>query len=125
MLTLVKLINQKKQMLQTEVLKENIPIVRADLLKKDMTKAQMEIIRKGMWKAVNERGGTATKVALEDVFIAAKTGTAQVSKTNEEHTHNAWTTSFAPYENPRYALCVMVENGKSGGAVAGAVCGPH
>lgn len=116
---IIRRIVGKDQAGQTEVLKENIPIVRADLLKKDMTKAQMEIIRKGMWKAVNERGGTATKVALEDVFIAAKTGTAQVSKTNEEHTHNAWTTSFAPYENPRYALCVMVENGKSGGAVAG------
>jgi penicillin-binding protein 2 len=109
----------KDQAGQPVVLKENIPIVKADLLKEDLTSAKMEVIRKGMWKAVNEQGGTATKVALEDVFIAAKTGTAQVSKTNEEHTHNAWTTSFAPYENPRYALCVMVENGKSGGAVAG------
>ncbi len=104
---------------QTEVLKENIPIVKVDLLQNEMTSAQMDIIRQGMWMAVNEKGGTATKVALEDVFIAAKTGTAQVSKTNEEHTHNAWTTSFAPFEEPRYALCVMVENGKSGGAVAG------
>jgi penicillin-binding protein 2 len=104
---------------ETEVLKENIPIVKANLLEAGVTSAQIDLIRKGMWKAVNEQGGTATKVALKDVFIAAKTGTAQVSKTNEEHTHNAWTTSFAPYEEPRYALCVMVENGKSGGAVAG------
>jgi len=104
---------------QTEVLKENIPIVKADLIRDGITPAQMDVIRKGMWKAVNELGGTANKVALEDVFIAAKTGTAQVSKTNEEHTHNAWTTSFAPYDDPRYALCVMVENGKSGGSIAG------
>jgi penicillin-binding protein 2 len=104
---------------QTVVLKENIPIVKADLLQNGVSQAEMDIIRKGMWKAVNELGGTANKVALEDVFIAAKTGTAQVSKTNPEHTHNAWTTSFAPFDNPRYALCVMVENGKSGGAIAG------
>ena len=101
------------------VLKENIPIVKADLLAEGMTPAQIETIRKGMWKAVNVKGGTATKVAMENIDIAAKTGTAQVSETNEKHTHNAWTTSFAPYSNPRYAVCVMVENGKSGGAVAG------
>jgi len=104
---------------ETIILKENIPIVKADLIKEGMTSHQMEVIRKGMWKAVNEKGGTANKVALKDVFIAAKTGTAQVSKSNEEHTHNAWTTSFAPYDSPRYAVCVIVENGKSGGAVAG------
>ncbi len=101
------------------VLKENIPVVKADLIKEGMSVYQLETIRKGMWKAVNEKGGTATKVAMENIFIAAKTGTAQVSKTNPEHTHNAWTTSFAPYDSPRYAVCVMVENGKSGGAVAG------
>lgn len=104
---------------ETLILKENIPIVKADLIKEGMSEYQLEAIRKGMWKAVNERGGTANKVAMENIFIAAKTGTAQVSKTNEEHTHNAWTTSFAPYDSPRYAVCVMVENGKSGGAVAG------
>ncbi len=104
---------------ETEVLKENIPIVKANLLDEGMTESQMDVIRKGMWKAVNEQGGTANKVALEDVFIAAKTGTAQRSKTNMEHTHNAWTTSFAPFDKPRYALCVMVVNGKSGGAIAG------
>lgn len=101
------------------VLKENIPIVKTDLIKEGMSRNQIKVIQKGMWKAVNEKGGTASKVAMENVFIAAKTGTAQVSKTNEEHTHNAWTASFAPYDSPRYAICVMVENGKSGGAVAG------
>jgi penicillin-binding protein 2 len=101
------------------VLKENIPIVKADLIKEGMSEYQLEVIRKGMWKAVNESGGTATTVAMENIFIAAKTGTAQVSKFDQEHTHNAWTTSFAPYDSPRYAVCVMVENGKNGGAVAG------
>lgn len=104
---------------QALVLKENIPIVKTDFTKEGVSVSQIENIRKGMWKAVNEKGGTATKTAMENVFIAAKTGTAQVSKTNPQHTHNAWTTSFAPYDSPRYAVCVMVENGKSGGAVAG------
>ena len=104
-----------------EILKENIPIVKADLLKEGITELQLEVIRKGMWKAANEIGGTATKVAMKDVFIAAKTGTAQVSKTSTTHSHNAWTTSFAPYDSPRYAVTVVVTNGKSGGKVAGAL----
>jgi len=104
-----------------EVLKENIPVVKADLLNEGLTALQLEVIRKGMWKAANEVGGTATKVAMKDVFIAAKTGTAQVSKTNTTHSHNAWTTSFAPYDSPRYAVTVVVANGKSGGKVAGAL----
>lgn len=77
-----------------------------------------------MWKAVNEQGGTARRVAhgLDNVFIAAKTGTAQLGRKighPRYDSHNAWTTSFAPYDNPRYAVCVMVQNGGSGGAVAG------
>jgi penicillin-binding protein 2 len=104
---------------EAQIIKENIPIVKTNLIDEGVSRAEMDMIRLGMWKAVNELGGTATKVALEDVFVAAKTGTAQTGKTNIEHTHNAWTTSFAPFEKPRYAICVMVENGKSGGAVAG------
>ncbi|YCM45408.1 penicillin-binding transpeptidase domain-containing protein [Verrucomicrobiaceae bacterium 227] len=104
-----------------EILKENIPIVKADLLKEGITEVQLEVIRKGMWKAANEIGGTATKVAMKDIFIAAKTGTAQVIKNSATHSHNAWTTSFAPYDSPRYVVTVVVENGKSGGKVAGAL----
>ncbi|MEJ6580663.1 MAG: penicillin-binding transpeptidase domain-containing protein [Akkermansiaceae bacterium] len=105
-----------------EVLKENIPIVKADLLKEGVTEHQLEVIRKGMWKAANEPGGTAFgQITMKDVFIAAKTGTAQVNKLSITHSHNAWTTSFAPYDSPRYAVTVLVANGKSGGKVAGAL----
>ncbi len=116
---IVRRILGKNQKGETVVLKENIPIVKANLMDEGVSEAEMDIIRQGMWKAVNKLGGTATKVSLEDFFIAAKTGTAQTGKTSIEHTHNAWTTSFAPFDTPRYAICVMVENGKSGGAVAG------
>jgi penicillin-binding protein 2 len=30
----------------------------------------------------------------------------------------AWFAAFAPYDKPRYAICVMVQGGKGGGAVA-------
>ena len=107
---------------QKEILLDNIPIIRNDLLQKGVTKDEIEVIRQGMWKAANEIGGTAFQyITMKEIEIGAKTGTAQVSKTSTTHSHNAWTTSFAPYDSPRYAVTVMVVNGKSGGKVAGAL----
>ncbi|MGC6459108.1 MAG: penicillin-binding transpeptidase domain-containing protein [Akkermansiaceae bacterium] len=107
---------------EREILLENIPIVKADLLKEGVSPEDIEVVRNGMWKAANELGGTAFRyITMKDVFVGAKTGTAQVSKTSTTHSHNAWTTSFAPYDSPRYAVTVMVVNGKSGGKVAGAL----
>jgi penicillin-binding protein 2 len=51
--------------------------------------------------------------------VAAKTGTAQTTD-NGKKSNNSWVISFAPYENPKYAVCVLVQNGGSGGGV----CGP-
>ena len=106
---------------EQNIILENKAQVKVDLLEKGMKKEQLEIIRQGMWLAANKLGGTARTVALKNVEIGAKTGTAQVSKTNLKNSHNAWTTSFAPFESPRYAVTVMVSNGKSGGLVAGAL----
>jgi penicillin-binding protein 2 len=53
------------------------------------------------------------------VEVAAKTGTAQ-SVDFGKKSNNSWTLSFAPFENPKYAVCVLVVGGKSGGKV----CGP-
>jgi len=93
---------------------DNIPVVKMNLLKK-----RLEVIRKGMWLAVNQRGGTAQRVALKGIFAAAKTGTAQTGQPEEGDKNNAWTVSFAPYDSPKFAICVMVRNGRSGGKVAG------
>jgi cell division protein FtsI/penicillin-binding protein 2 len=41
--------------------------------------------------------------------VAAKTGTAQVGVNNQYI--NAWATGFFPYENPKYAIVVMMEQG--------------
>jgi len=64
-------------------------------------------------------GGTAGKVKMPDMEVAAKTGTAQTVD-NGQKSNNSWVISFAPYENPKYAVCVLVQNAGSGGAV----CGP-
>ena len=48
--------------------------------------------------------------------ICGKTGTAQIQDERNVNTgHTTWFASFAPYENPHYAVVVMVEDGASGG----------
>ncbi|MDX1679603.1 MAG: penicillin-binding protein 2 [Akkermansiaceae bacterium] len=102
-----------------EVLLGDEPVVVSDLIAKGVAPEDFELIRQGMWKAVNEPGGTARRTKMEEVEVAAKTGTAQTIDDGEK-SNNAWMISFAPYQEPRYAVCVMVQNGASGGAV----CGP-
>jgi penicillin-binding protein 2 len=60
--------------------------------------------------------GTGTKAAVPGLRICAKTGTAQVQDERNVKTGlTTWFASFAPYEKPRYAVVVMVEDGESGG----------
>ncbi|MCW1921389.1 penicillin-binding transpeptidase domain-containing protein [Luteolibacter arcticus] len=100
-----------------EVIKDE-PRLKVDLLKEGMKASDLNLIREGMRMAVNVPGGTAGRAKIPGYEVAAKTGTAQVSKVLD--LHNAWTIAFAPYDKPKYAVCMLVENGKSGGAV----CGP-
>ncbi len=95
------------------------PKLVVDLIEAGIKPSDFELIRKGMWMAVNQPGGTAGKVRMPGMEVAAKTGTAQTID-NGQKSHNSWVISFAPYENPKYAVCVLVQNGGSGGGV----CGP-
>ena len=92
------------------------PKVAVDLIKEGVKESDLALMRKGMWMAVNE-GGTASAVKLPDLQIAAKTGTAQVNPVL--NTHHCWTVAFAPFDKPKYAVVVMVQDGDSGGHVAG------
>ncbi|MGB0291910.1 MAG: penicillin-binding protein 2 [Luteolibacter sp.] len=102
-----------------DLLVKDQPILKSNIIKMGVSVEDFEQIRKGMWMAVNEMGGTARRAKMEDVEVAAKTGTAQTIDYGEK-SNNAWMISFAPYEAPRYAVAVMVQNGASGGKV----CGP-
>ncbi len=92
-------------------------------------------IRKGMFNVLNEKEGTAFNFRTTDknFLIAGKTGTSQVRRiTREEREEgviknedlpwkmrdHALFTCFAPYENPKYALSVVVEHGGSGSKIA-------
>ncbi|MBB5350698.1 penicillin-binding protein 2 [Haloferula luteola] len=102
-----------------QVLIDDQPELRFDLIQEGVDPSQLELIRKGMWMAVNEAGGTAGRAKIPGVEIAGKTGTAQTAD-DGRRSHNSWTVAFGPFENPKYAVAVVVQNGKSGGKV----CGP-
>jgi penicillin-binding protein 2 len=102
-----------------KVLVPDIPKLEIDLLQSGVKESDLKLIREGMRKAVNEAGGTAGKVRMEDIVVAAKTGTAQTTD-NGKKSNNSWIISFAPFEQPRYAVVILVQAGGSGGGV----CGP-
>ncbi len=93
-----------------------------DLRKQGITDFGLATIQNGMWAAVNGSSGTAKRAKQEGLEIAAKTGTAQTSHYNKP-ANNAWTVAYAPYQNPEFAIVVLVPSGTSGGKVAAPIAG--
>jgi penicillin-binding protein 2 len=82
----------------------------------------IKIMHDAMLGDTEDPDGTGTKAAVPGIRICAKTGTAQVQDEHNTKTGlTTWFTSFAPYEKPRYAVVVMVENGVYGGTTCGPV----
>ncbi len=64
------------------------------------------------------QSGTGTRAALDNGYVVAgKTGSAEASDDKSIESH-AWFVGYVTNENSPYAVCVLVENGGSGGAVA-------
>ena len=59
--------------------------------------------------------GTGTAAQIPGVAVAGKTGTAENVPGKPTH---AWFIAFAPAQNPRIAVAVIVENGGVGGTAA-------
>jgi penicillin-binding protein 2 len=93
------------------------PKVHRDL-RFDFDAKQIELARRGLWKVVNEDGGTGGRARLSGVQVAGKTGTAQAMSEGKKD-NVAWFVCFAPYDQPKYAIAVMVQGASGhGGAVA-------
>jgi penicillin-binding protein 2 len=86
-------------------------------------------VRDAMMNVVNEGSGQRAK--LEGIQVAGKTGSAQVvtharleaNKKLHEYQPHGWFICFAPADNPRVAMVVMVEHGVAGGTSAAPVAG--
>jgi len=96
---------------------------------------QLQAVRSAMRDVVASVHGTAHSSMGRLAWTSAgKTGTAQVvgeAQDDEKpendkplkkiHQDHAWFMGYAPYENPRIAFAVIVENGGHGGSAAGPV----
>ncbi|HEX6590856.1 MAG TPA: penicillin-binding protein 2 [Moraxellaceae bacterium] len=89
------------------------------------------LMKQAMRDVAHGDGGTAraTGYGVKGYEMAGKTGTAQVKgiKQGEKYNESAvgerfldhgWFIGFAPVDNPKIAVAVLVENGKHGSAVA-------
>ncbi len=99
----------------------------------NVPKEHLAFVRAAMASVVNDPGGTAyanaqSRLDLGPIKMAGKTGTAQSHSygAGSRKTGNlawslkdhAWFIAFAPYDDPRYALSILVEHGGFGAAAA-------
>ncbi len=83
----------------------------------------LELVRSAMLQVVESRDGSGHRAGIVGVKVAGKTGTAEVKQGGQVIAKRVWFVAFAPYENPRVALALMVENGDSGGKSAAPLAG--
>ena len=92
-------------------------------------------VQQGMYDVCNMKGGTGYKTMRNlPIKVAGKTGTSQVTSIPQStkvrlkehqlayyHRSHAWITTYAPYEDPKYVVTVLVEHGGHGGSTAGPI----
>ena len=78
-----------------------------------MSEEEASILSSLMTEVVES--GTATKLKNNTYTAAGKTGSAEYDSKGNSH---AWFTGFAPAEDPKIAVTVIVEGGGSGGETA-------
>ena len=135
------LTNPLQLAVMTSIIASNGNIIQPTILKNNNQKfkvsekyfKEIQIIKKAMFKVVNEHKGTAYKSRLDDVKFAGKTGTSQVKRItiseresddfrkkeqewkNKDH---ALFVGYMPYDDPKFAISVIIEHGGSGASTA-------
>ncbi len=84
----------------------------------DVDEANYKIMRDALHGVTTESSDVADDFGVLDFTSAAKTGTAEVAGKQDL----AWFACYAPYDKPRFALAMCVEEGGSGGSVASPIC---
>jgi len=93
----------------------NQGIAHGDLVNRmDWSPETLRVIRGGMHDVIEAPTGTGKRARIDGVAMAGKTGTAQYG----QGLKHAWMILFAPYESPRYAVAIVMENAVSGGITA-------
>lgn len=98
-----------------------------------ITDSDWDKIHESMIGVIENPKGTARRLrSLKSYIIAAKSGTVelvstdtkedyQIIRENKGNRDHAIIIAFGPMPNPKYAVSVVIENGESGGSVAGPV----
>jgi len=93
--------------------------------KEAMSPSTAATMKQFMMGVVNDPNGTGTAAQIPGVQVAGKTGTAETAPGQNPH---AWFIEFAPANQPRYAVAVIVEhggvNGVTDAATGGRVAAP-
>ncbi|MBI5492105.1 MAG: penicillin-binding protein 2 [Deltaproteobacteria bacterium] len=96
-----------------------------------VSEATLGYVKDGLFGVVHEDGGTAHFLKASNLRIAGKTGTAQVARLIKrtkniqsiayKYRDHAWFAGFAPFEDPKIAVAVIVEHGGFGASAAAPV----
>jgi penicillin-binding protein 2 len=84
-----------------------------------ITPETYEVLIEGTNMVIHGDMGTGKAAGVRGVSMCGKTGTAQ----NPHGEPHAWFIGFGPAQDPRVAICVLVENGGGGGANAAPIAG--
>jgi penicillin-binding protein 2 len=113
-----------------EIVEQLTPKLLSELSSRE--KQYLPIVKDGLFGVVQGKRGTARNVRIRGLTVAGKTGTAQVVRLAQykglkEHEipykfrDHAWFTCYAPADNPKIAVTVLVEHGLHGGSGAGPI----
>ena len=90
-----------------------------------VSQRSLKILHEAMLADTEDPEGTGKHAVVPGLRICGKTGTAEIQDERSIGTgQTTWFASFAPYENPRWAVVVMVEEGTSGGVTCSPVARP-
>ena len=101
-------------------------------LAENLTEDDWSKLNKSLIDVIYSPNGTGYRINAGDLMLAGKSGTAQVVDINSREEYDevrgnellrdhAIFIGYAPHDNPRYSIAVIVENGESGGRVAGPI----
>jgi len=86
--------------------------------KVDIAQSTLDVVRTGLRDAASSPVGTSSSVfGAYPIPVAGKTGTAEVWD-RYHYVNYAWYASYAPANDPKYVVVVMIEKGGHGGTVA-------
>ena len=111
-----------------KVIKEFEPV---ELGKVELSTETLSLLKEALRGVVADEDGTAHHLNVDGLRIAGKTGTAQVVRLKKrtrdiekipyKHRDHAWFVGFAPYDDPRIVVAVIVEHGGFGSQSAAPV----